>query len=98
MAKKLEFSKEALESLENIQAYISAEFGDLTAQKYEVGLETLLQSIDNFPAQFPLLDKDQDANLRKCVFQKHTILLYVYDDDTLFIEAIHDARSNWKVD
>jgi plasmid stabilization system protein ParE len=79
--------------LQHIQIYISRKFGDRRGKRYLKELLAQLSYVTLFPAQYPFLDRD--SNTHKCVFQSLTIILYRFDDTTVYIDDICDARSGW---
>jgi plasmid stabilization system protein ParE len=93
----LKFSNLALEGQANIQYYLYDTFGEKAGDSYQNGLEDILELIRHTPAIFPLLHKEKDAHTHKCVFQSLTIILYRFDDTTVYIDDICDSRSGWDI-
>lgn len=92
----LVYSEEAIKGLERIAAYISAEFSQARALKYLTDLSTVLEGLTMLPASYPIADKAKDPALRKLTFQKLTVVLYTFDNTSVYIEAVLDARSKWQ--
>lgn len=62
------------------------------ALEYLNAITKALQALTVFPASYPVADPRKDKALRKRVFQNLTIILYKFDNETVYVEAILDAR------
>ena len=92
--RKLILSSDALDEIDRIAAYI-AEVSYNKAMSYEQDLFTGLRQLLTFPESAEKV-KIQNRSIRRYVFEGNTIVLYRFDDEAVYIESVHDARSNWQ--
>lgn len=87
---KIEWSKEAIISLENILNYIELNFGNSIALQYYKNVETTLLQIQNFP----YLGKKckNKLNLRSIVINKRTTLYYSLTEKKIQLLEFFDNR------
>jgi plasmid stabilization system protein ParE len=93
--RSLIYTQTARSGMFSIADYIAKEVSLERSFRYLYELEEVLEHLCTLPESCPLIDPLFDATLRRKVFQKHTIILYTFDSNTVYIEAVLDARSNW---
>lgn len=93
----LVLSTKAIDGIHQIALYIRQTSFEQAVQ-YQKGVRSSMDLLLPFPESCPLADGLRDSSLRRKVFNKRTIILYTFDEEHVYIEAVRDARSNWKAE
>jgi len=96
MEREVVLSSKAIRGLAAIADYIAERHGEQYSLDYQKRIRVFLNLLASRPAAFPLLYPEKDAELRKGVFRKLTVVLYTYTETQLLVESVKDSRSNWK--
>ena len=79
--------------LTEILEYIVAKFGKSAANQFMGTFSSKIDSIANFPEQFPKTDKFPDA--RKCILNNRYAIYYrIHPEGQVEILSLRDARSS----
>lgn len=89
---KIEWSKEAIISLENILNHIELNFGNSIALQYYKNVETTLLQIQNFPYLGKKCKNNLD--LRSIVINKRTTLYYSLSEKKIQLLEFFDNRQD----
>lgn len=88
------WTDEAVENLENIISYISANWTEREVNKFKVRLSEQINIISKFPNIFPT--STITPRLRKAVLTKQTIIFYEFKEKVIYITYLFDSRQNPK--
>lgn len=88
------WTDEAVENLENIISYISANWTEREVSKFKVRLSEQINIISKFPNIFPA--STITPRLRKAVLTKQTIIFYEFKEQVIYITYLFDSRQNPK--
>ncbi len=94
---RLRIAASAREGLGAIHAYIRKKHGAQAANKYKQNFkQALLRIIDNPTIRQQYKEPASGQNVYKYVLNRHTIILYQVDTETITIFAVVDARTDWQ--
>ena len=95
--RKLVFSNQAIADLASMAAFI-AEVSDSEkpAERFRKRVLDSLSLLASFPASSPVFNPERDPDVHYRVIDSLTIVFYRYTDNEVVVEAVRDARSNWR--
>lgn len=92
MAKKIIFSPEANERLNEIISYLVNEWSVSSAKKFIEILDSKITDLKRFPLIYPAFS--DRPNIHFCVINKQITLYYRITDSAIEIITLFDSRSN----
>lgn len=90
---KVVWTREAVDCLEEIIAYLEENWSEKEIKKFVIKLEKQISIIKNQPYSFP---KSYYIKARKSVLSKHSTIYYNIFGDVIYIITIFDNRQNPK--
>ena len=94
MALRIEWSIEAKENLSHIIHYLEVKWTEREVRKFVRTLEEQLEIISKTP--FIYKKSQRMDGTRECLLSKHNSLLYVFNEDALYIVTIWDNHRDPK--
>jgi plasmid stabilization system protein ParE len=91
----LRLSNQALEGIEATTDSVARAAGMEAGEKHTLELHAKLNNLCVYPERNPFLSRKAESNVRKCVFNSLTIILYRFTDTYLEIIDITVARTDW---
>jgi plasmid stabilization system protein ParE len=95
--RSLKYSIEARKSIKDLARFIGQTQGETARKtfrtKIDIGLKLLAESPDLWPT---ILLSYNKYPMRRAIVHSRTIILYTFDDKYVYIDAVFDARSDWK--
>ena len=87
----IEWSNTARRYYFNTAGYIKEEWGLKAVKAFRKDVNDAIKTIKSNPSAFPL---SQKLDSRKCVINKHNILIYNVQNNTIYIEDFVNANTN----
>jgi len=87
--RKLYFSQKALSDIQQVFAYLDANWPEKVRLDFQEEFSRTLQILQNTPTTFPQSDLD---GILKAVVTKHNSILYSFDDSEIRIMSVFDNR------
>lgn len=90
--RRVVFSKNASEKLENLLVYLESRFSEITKNKFISKLDSVIYLIQKDPEIF--LKSESNKNYRKCIVSKQTTIFYRFNTKEVRILSFFDTRQN----
>jgi len=92
MVKKITFSPEATQNIQQIILYLKKEWSQNVADKFVNMLREKIYNIKQFPNSYYLIDEQR--KIRRCVLTKQITLYYKIEEKEIKILTLFDTRQN----
>lgn len=94
MQRTIRWSRNARQNFLDLLLYLQENWGDEKAIAFHEKVETIIQSILQFPFQYPAYRLAGNQKIRKCVVSKQTSLFYKVEAETIDLLAFFDHRQD----